>query len=101
MAKRTVRQVLDDHAPWLPPPFDDQDAAALQALAKGSASIDQQKRVLEWIITKVCGTYDLAYRPGGEDGARDTVFALGRQFVGQQMVKVLKVKLGLLRRDVK
>ena len=77
--------------------FDDADAAAIQALGRGSASTDQQKRALDWIITKCCATYDMSYRPG-EDGVRDTAFAEGRRFVGLQVVKLLKIKIGLLRR---
>ena len=94
MAK-TERQAIAEHAPWKPPAFDPADAAALQALARGTASTEQQKRALDWIVMKACGTYDFAYRPGSE-GERDTCIALGRQMVGQQIVKLIKVKIGLL-----
>lgn len=93
---KSERQAIADHAPWKPPSFEPADAAAIQALAKGSASADQQRRALDWIIHQAAGTYDLAYRPGGEEGARDTTLALGRQFVGQQIVKLLNIKIGLL-----
>jgi hypothetical protein len=94
---KTQRQAIEDHAPWKPPSFEPADAAALQALARGSATMDQQKRALNWIVHNACATYDLAYRPGAGDGERDTSFALGRQFVGQQIVKLLNLKIGLIK----
>lgn len=93
---KSERQALSDHAPWKPPAFEPADAAALQALAKGQATADQQRRALDWIILKAAGTYDFAYRPGGHEGERDTAIALGRQLVGQQIVKLLKLKIGLI-----
>lgn len=98
MATKPARQALAEHAPWKPPAYEDADAAALQALGRGNATPDQQKRALDWIVTRAAATYDLPYRPGGAEGARDTDFALGRMFVGQQIVKLLKVKIGLLTR---
>jgi hypothetical protein len=97
MARKADRQVLADHAPWKPPPYEDADAGALQALARGTATAEQQKRALDWIVTKAAGSYDWPYRPGLDD--RDTNVALGRMFVGQQIVKLLKIKIGLLRRE--
>ena len=97
-ARKSERQAIADHAPWKPAPFDVADAAALQALQRGSASMEQQKRALDWIIRQACGTYDFAFRPGGPEGERDTNVALGRQLVGQQIVKLLNVKLGMIAR---
>lgn len=94
--KRPVRQALEDHAPWKPPAYDNAEVAAVQALARGNATADQQKRALDWIINKACATYDFPYRPGGQEGDRDTCMAIGRMFVGQQIVKLLKLKIGLL-----
>jgi hypothetical protein len=96
---KSEHQAIADHYPWKPPAFDNADAAAIQALGTGSASSAQQKRALDWIITKAAGTYDFPYRPGGVEGERDTAIALGRMFVGQQIVKLLKIKIGLLRRE--
>ena len=84
-------------APWLPVPYELADATALQALQEGRADPVQQRRALEWIIRQCAGTYDLAFRPGGMEGSRDTDFALGRQFVGQQIVKLLHLAVGALR----
>lgn len=92
---KSTRQAIEDHAPWKPPKFEPQDAAALQALERGNATPDQQKRALNWIVNGACATYDLSYRPG-DDGRRDTDFAEGRRFVGLQVVKLLKIKIGML-----
>lgn len=98
-APKTRRKpVAAASAPWLPPAYELADATALQALQRGVADPDQQRRALDWIIKQAAGTYDLAYRPGGVDGSRDTDFALGRQFVGQQVVKLLNLAVGALRR---
>lgn len=75
------------------------DAGAIQALARGSATAEQQKRALTWIIEKGAATYATSYRKGGPEGDRETVFAEGRRFVGNLIVGVLKLRLGQLRRE--
>lgn len=87
-----------EHGPWLPPPYDLADASAIQALARGDADGPAQKRALRWIMESACATYDMSYRPGGEDGRRDTDFAEGRRFVGGQIRKLLTLNIGVLRR---
>jgi hypothetical protein len=61
---------------------------------RGDASAEQQQRALRWLIEQAAGTYEFAYYPSD----RDTAFALGRGFVGQQVVKLLKLNLMSLRR---
>lgn len=95
---KSVKQSLQDNAPWKPPAYELVDVTALQALQRGEADAELQQRALKWIIEKACGTYDMQYRPG-EDGKRDTDFSLGRQFVGQQIVKLLRVDVSKLRRN--
>lgn len=97
--RKSPRQAALEHAPWRPAGYEDADVAAFQALADGKATPDQQKRALRWLIERGAATYDLSYRPGGEDGARDTIFAEGRRFVGLQVVKILKLKVGQTRRE--
>lgn len=77
-------------AAYLPPPWDNPDAAAIQALSRGEADAAQQQRALSWIINNACGTYDLDYRPD----PREHAFVSGRRFVGLEIVKMIKVKLG-------
>jgi hypothetical protein len=81
-------------AAWLPPGWDIADAHAIQRLASGEATPDQQKRALRYVVETLCATYDLPYRP---ESARDTDFALGRMFVGQQIVKLTKINLSTLK----
>ena len=73
------------------------DASAIQALTTGTASADQQKRALNWILRQACMLPEWAYQPGAND--RDTNIALGRQFVGHQIVKLQHVDMQKARRD--
>lgn len=98
-AKRVAKAITRDRRSWMPPDWNETDAHALKALHLGMANDWQQKRALKWIIENACGTYDMSFRPGGQEGDRDTSFALGRQFVGQQIVKLLKINLSVLRRN--
>ncbi|MCC6172066.1 MAG: hypothetical protein IT481_08560 [Gammaproteobacteria bacterium] len=61
---------------------------ALKALQAGNANSGQQQMALRWIVAAAAGTYDQPFRPGA-GGDRDTAFACGRMFVGQQIVKQL------------
>lgn len=80
--------------PWKPADYEIADAAAIQAVAHGRASEDQQRRAFHFIVHAICGNYDLPYRPAS---ARDTDFALGKMFVGQQLVKFVNLNLAVLR----
>ncbi len=74
--------------PWHPAPYDEADTGAIKALAAGNANAGQQQRALAWIINTVCGYYDISYRPLSD---RDTAFAEGKRFVGQQIAKQTKL----------
>jgi hypothetical protein len=76
-------------APWSPVPYEPRDYGAIQALARGDATPDQQRHALAWIVELAAGTYDLSYRP---DSTHDTAFAEGRRFVGLQLVKLLNIR---------
>lgn len=90
---RTRKQKLEDREPWMPVEFDKADANALQALERGEADADQQKRALWWVINKACMNYDQTFYPGGDEGRRLSDFAQGRRFVGLSIVKLLKLAL--------
>lgn len=77
-----------------PAPFDSTDATALQAMAAGVANDGQQKRAMDWILKGACALNDWPYR----DSERETCLALGRHFVGQQIVGLLKVNVSALRK---
>lgn len=95
--KKSVRQSLEDSAPWKPAPYEIADASAIQALSRGEADPEQQRRVLNWIMYGACALRDEPYRPGGPEGDRDTVFALGRASVGRQIAKLMTTPLANLR----
>jgi hypothetical protein len=64
----------------------------MKALLAGNANEGQQKRALDWIITKACGTYDMSFR-AGPDGDRETSFAEGKRHVGNQIIKLMKLSV--------
>jgi hypothetical protein len=80
--------------PWKPAEWEPEDAYAVQAVMRGTASEDQQRRAMVFIVNQLCGTYDLSYRPSGD---RDTAFAEGKRFVGLQMVKFANINIAALR----
>ena len=82
--------------PFIPPTYTDQIAIAIQMLAEGKANEGQQRMALDWIVNVLCGTYDLSYRPG-VDGVRNTDFAEGKRFVGLQIIKMTKIKIGRMQ----
>lgn len=84
--------------PWLPPEYQLLDVQAIQALHRGDATPDQQQRALRWIVESAAGAYDQTFYPGGEDGRRNTDFAEGRRFVGNQVVKLTKLNSSNIRR---
>ena len=94
-ARKPVR-IAPAAEPWSPVPFDRATVFALKALQDGKASEGQQKRALAWIIHQAAATYDLPFRPGGPEGDRATVFATGRMFLGQQLVKLLNLPAALV-----
>lgn len=97
--KKPIAQSLQDNAPWLPSQYEMADYFAVKALVAGVATEDQQKRVLRWIIEKSSALYEPAWRPGGEEGRRNTDYALGRQHVGRELVKLINSTPDQLRRE--
>jgi hypothetical protein len=81
-------------SPWLPADYELADATAIQAVAKGEASPEQQQRAMRFIVEEVAATYQSTYIPGSD---RDTAFAEGRRHVGLQLVKFIKLNLSILR----
>lgn len=81
---------------WLPAEWELADASAIQALARGDADAQQQKRALSVIVEKLAGTYEHTFVPGGQD---QTIYLEGRRSVGLQIVKLAKVDLAILRKN--
>lgn len=80
-----------DASPWKPPKWELADAHAIQAVIHGEATKEQQIRAMKYIVDTLCGTYEFHYF--GNEG--DTAFALGKAFVGQQIV-ALPAKLKIV-----
>ncbi len=75
----------------MPVKYEAADVEALQAVQSGTADAYQQRRALDWIIETAAETYGEPFRSDADGGERDTSFALGRAFVGRQIVKMLKI----------
>ena len=75
--------------PHIPAEYKDGDILSIRAVSDGEASPEQQKHALDWIINQASKTYDLHYYPQSDS---ETYFSLGRGFVGQQIVKLLKLR---------
>jgi hypothetical protein len=80
---------MGEPPPWLPPPWEVSDAAALQALVRGDATAEQQKRAINWVIFKAADVDGFTYRQND----RDHAFGDGRRFVGQQCKKLISLNL--------
>lgn len=72
------------------------DVEAIQAVHAGTATAYQQRRALEWIIDHAAETYGEPFRSDADGGERDTSYALGRAFVGRQVVKLIKLSPELI-----
>ena len=94
--RKPTTEAIAERAPWLPTEYDVADASAIQALVRGDATPDQQKRAIQWIVNDCSGYYDLSFRPG-EGGDRETAFAEGKRSVGAQIVKLTKLALSRLK----
>lgn len=68
---------------------------AFKSLEKGTATADQQRLALDFLIRIGCRTYDTDWFPG----ERISCFAAGRRFVGQQIVRFINLKVGKLKAD--
>lgn len=79
---------------WTPASFEVADVAAIQAIARGNATPDQQQRGIDWIIRKAALAYDLDYRTD----SRDHAFASGRRFVGLEVITMLKLDVAKLQK---
>lgn len=90
-----VTKATRAQGPHIPPPYELADISAVQALARGDATPEQQQRVLKWVIERAAGAYEFNYYPTD----RDTAFALGRSFVGQQLVKLTNLSVADIKRQ--
>lgn len=81
-------------APYLPAEYELADVHALKALERGDATVEQQKRVLMWLVHSATAVHDIEYRPD----SRDHAFASGKRFVGLQIIKLLRLDTSQLKK---
>lgn len=82
--------------PWAPASITSSQAYAIQALSRGDASSEQQREALKWIVNDLSKRDDMSYRP---DSQRDSDFAEGKRYVGNQLVKLTKINLALYKEN--
>lgn len=60
------------------------------AVVGGTATPQQAKAAMDWVMREAARVADLAFQLGGEDGRRASDFAEGRQYVGHQIRRLLQ-----------
>ena len=73
---------------YTPVVYEASDVQAFQMLAQGECPPHLQQQALDFMINKVCATYDQSYF----GNANDTIFREGRRFCGNTLVKKLNAK---------
>lgn len=79
----------------IPAQWTNADAAAIQALHKGKATRDQQKRALDFILYRICEVDEFEYRTND----RDHAFCSGKRSCGTQIKKLISVNLAAFKED--
>jgi hypothetical protein len=74
--------------PYAPVEYEAQNVSAVQLLQQGECPEHLQQEFLRWLIEDVARTYDQSYRVD----PYNTAFAEGKRFVGNTVVKMLKLK---------
>lgn len=87
--KDRVFKALKPADPKEPAPFDETIANAIQKMIDGTASGHLQKIGMAWIINQASNAHGVHLY----DTDRDTAIALGRAFVGQQILGIAKIQL--------
>lgn len=68
------------------PDIDVSEAAAIKAINSGTATPEQQKRGLDWILKGACMIGGEPFRPGEPDG---TAYNNGKQSVARKILFIL------------
>jgi hypothetical protein len=83
---------MKHNIPYRPVELTPEICSAAQMLQTGECPDHLQKAFLDWVITKVCATYEQSYM----GNPNDTIFMEGRRFCGNQIIKALQVSPTLL-----
>jgi hypothetical protein len=75
---------------WLPKGFNLNKSYALQALSTGTATAEQQKEALKYIVEDLCGIYGVTF---DADNARLDAHNQGRAYIGHAIVQITKLRL--------
>jgi len=71
-------------------------ALAVKSIEKGTATPDQQKFFLKFMIEFGCRTYDSDWYPGDRDTSS---FAAGVRHVGRQLALFAGMKIGTIKQE--
>lgn len=93
MARKPVLRPSSDPSDFAP--VDAYVVTCFKAMALGTASPEQMRDGVKFIVHNICATYDLSYRPG-PDGERTTAFAEGKRQVGLQIVRICEKPFDVL-----
>ncbi len=108
MAEQPKAQARRKREIWHPPTYEKPDVAAIQSLERYAQMADkpplpgeqimpptpeQVRRALDWIIYRAAGTYENGFVADDSHG-RIGAFIEGRRSVGQQIIKLSKLKIG-------
>lgn len=83
-----MRLWVHDKNPLKAPKYDRADAVAMQALAIGQATEEQQKRCVDLVLNGLCAVDGMSARPAS---VNDTFIAEGKRFVGLQIKKLFTI----------
>ena len=83
-----MAQRLKNKQPYEAELFTKYVAYAIKSLAQGVASEGQQMAAIKWIVDVASRARENPYCPGSD---RDTAFAAGRSFVGQQILGIVEL----------
>jgi hypothetical protein len=84
--------------PLIPVETDISVAYAMQALERGEANAEQQKKALSWIIERASRAYIPSYV---SEKVNDTIFNEGKRAVGLQIIQLVNANLATLREAIK
>ena len=82
---------IPPHSPLYPARLSSEIVYAVQAIQAGKADAHQQSLFFHWLITEATKCHDHEYRPGGEEGNRDSALASGKRFVGLSILRAFNM----------
>lgn len=75
---------------WLPKGFNLKKSYSLQALSTGTATPEQQKEAIKYIVEDLCAIYGVTF---DADNARLDAHNQGRAYIGHAIVQITKLRL--------